>query len=81
MKTLVLATFFFFLFLINPQTISAHAFGQLYNLPVPFWMYLYGTSAAIVLSFLIIGLFVTNETDKKLHKKTHLPVLGFMNTF
>ena len=42
---------------IFPQPIAAHAFGKLYNLPVPFWLYLYGGVAAIVVSFLIIGYF------------------------
>ena len=40
-----------------PQVVSAHSFGVLYNLPVPFWMYLYGGVAAILVSFLIIGYF------------------------
>lgn len=39
---------------------SAHSFGKLYNLPVPLWMYLYGSAAALVLSFLIIGYFVSS---------------------
>ncbi len=42
---------------------GAHAFGILYNLPVPFWMYLYGGAAAIVVSFLIIGYFF-NQTEQ-----------------
>lgn len=48
-------------FFISPTSVSAHSFGKLYNLPVPFWMYLYGGVAAIVASFLIIGYFV-NKT-------------------
>ena len=48
----------FFLF---PAPASAHSFGKLYNLPVPFWMYLYGGAAAIAASFVIIGFFI-NKT-------------------
>jgi hypothetical protein len=40
-----------------PEGVSAHSFGVLYNLPVPFWMYLYGSAAAVALSFLVIGYF------------------------
>ena len=41
---------------------AAHSFGRLYNLPVPFWLYAYGAAAALVLSFLIIGFFVSSGT-------------------
>ncbi|OGE17963.1 hypothetical protein A2769_02000 [Candidatus Daviesbacteria bacterium RIFCSPHIGHO2_01_FULL_37_27] len=49
-------------FFIAPQPTFAHSFGKLYNLPVPFWMYLYGGVAAIVASFLVIGYFI-NKTN------------------
>lgn len=55
--------------LIFPTPVSAHAFGKLYNLPVPFWMYLYGGAAAIVASFLIIGYFF-NRPNKTLSYPT-----------
>ncbi len=42
-----------------PGAAVAHSFGKLYNLPVPFWMYIYGAVAALLLSFLIVGYFVT----------------------
>jgi hypothetical protein len=41
-----------------PIAAGAHSFGRLYNLPVPFWMYLYGAAAALVLSFLVVAFFV-----------------------
>jgi hypothetical protein len=56
-------------FLLLPEPASAHAFGKLYNLPVPFWMYLYGGAAAIVVSFLIIGYFI-NKTGKSVSYPT-----------
>ncbi len=35
----------------------AHGFGARYDLPVPLWLYLFGSAAAIVLSFVVVGLF------------------------
>lgn len=37
----------------------AHMTGVPYNLPIPFWMYGFAASAALALSFLIVGWFVT----------------------
>ena len=42
---------------------DAHSFGALYNLPVPFWMYLYGAAAALAVSFLLVAYFVTAEVS------------------
>src|SRR5260221_13197584 len=36
---------------------AAHGFGQRYDLPLPLSLYLFGTAAAVVLSFVIVGLF------------------------
>jgi hypothetical protein len=36
---------------------GAHSFGTVYNLPVPFWMYAYGATAALVVSFAIVAYF------------------------
>ncbi len=44
-----------------PQTALAHGFRQRYDLPVPLWLYLYGAAAAVLLSFVIVGLFVGVE--------------------
>ncbi len=54
-----------FLFLF-PESVFAHSFGKLYSLPVPFWMYMYGSVAAIIASFLVIGYFFnkSNVSDK-----------------
>ncbi|HEY1078354.1 MAG TPA: hypothetical protein VGE51_16790 [Fontimonas sp.] len=42
-----------------PLTAAAHGFGRLYNLPVPFWLYAWTASAALLLSFLISAWFAT----------------------
>lgn len=64
--------------LILPQPVSAHAFGKLYNLPVPFWMYLYGGAAAIVVSFLIIGLFLNKTGTNLTYPKKLLSNFNFL---
>ena len=43
--------------LIAPISASAHGFGRLYNLPVPFWLYAWGAGAALLLSFLFMAWF------------------------
>ena len=42
-----------------PVAASAHGFGRLYNLPVPFWLYAWGASAALLVSFLVAGYFMS----------------------
>ena len=37
---------------------SAHGFGQRYDLPIPLSFYLVGVAAAVVVSFVVVGLFV-----------------------
>src|SRR5437660_1904529 len=37
---------------------GAHGFGQRYDLPLPLSLYLFGTAAVVVFSFVVAGLFV-----------------------
>jgi hypothetical protein len=47
------------LFLLAPPSLAfAHAVGQSQDLPVPFWLYLFGAATVVVISFVQIGLFV-----------------------
>lgn len=39
----------------------AHGFEGRYDLPVPLWLYLYGSAAAVLLSFVVVGLFVGKD--------------------
>jgi hypothetical protein len=39
----------------------AHGFGQRYDLPVPLWLWVSGAAAAVVLSFVIVGLFARSD--------------------
>lgn len=67
--------------LLTPKPAFAHAFGKLYNLPVPFWMYLYGGAAALLVSFLVIGYFL-NKTNKNLtYPTTNLSKASFFSVF
>lgn len=40
-----------------PLPLAAHSFGQVYNLPVPVWLYLYGAAAALLASFVVVAYF------------------------
>jgi len=42
-----------------PGVAAAHFFTQPYTLPVPFSMYAFGATAALLLSFVIVGVFAT----------------------
>src|SRR5882672_1882656 len=41
----------------------AHGFGQRYDLPLPLSLYLVGTAAAVVFSFVVVGFFVRVARD------------------
>src|SRR6185437_15049870 len=41
----------------------AHSFGTPYNLPVPFWMYAYGASATLAVSFAVVAYFAGLPID------------------
>ncbi|AXQ27804.1 hypothetical protein D0B54_03555 [Solimonas sp. K1W22B-7] len=57
-----------------PLPASAHSFGKLYNLPIPFWMYLYGAAAALLLSFLVIGYGVSEASALRNDRSRDLPL-------
>lgn len=63
-KKLLSAILLPILLISTTQTVYAHSFGRLYNLPVPFWLYLYGGVIALIASFLIIGYFVGEKNNK-----------------
>jgi polyferredoxin len=47
--------------LLQARPALAHGFEGRYELPVPLWLYLYGSAAAVLLSFVVVGLFVGKE--------------------
>lgn len=60
---------------ISVQPAYSHGFGQRYDLPVPFWLYLVGAGAAVVLSFVVMALFV-RRTERD-HSYPRLNLLRF----
>jgi hypothetical protein len=46
-------------------TAHAHAFVQPYTLPVPFWLYLYGCAATLVVTFMAMGYFARATTEPR----------------
>ena len=48
----------------------AHSFGTPYNLPVPFWMYAYGASATLAVSFAIVAYFAGVPIDARAFART-----------
>ena len=58
-----------------PASAHGHSFGQQYNLPIPFWLYVYAASLALLLSFLVIGYFVTEAGAKRNYASRSLAVI------
>src|SRR5262245_31294635 len=63
-----------------PASAGAHTFGQLYNLPVPFWLYGFGAAAALVLSFGIVGAFVAAPTSAAPERSRDIAQLRWVRT-
>ena len=68
----ILVFLFCSLFLIFPSSVSAHAFGQLYTLPIPVWLYLWGGGAAVLVSFILIGFFVGQKDTSFTYPKVDI---------
>lgn len=42
-----------------PLPVQAHSFGQIYTLPIPFWLYVWAAAATLVASFVVVGIFAS----------------------
>src|SRR5262249_40201344 len=51
---------------------AAHGFGHRYDLPTPLSFYLTGAAAAVVVSFVIVGLFVREAPRAHLYPRIDL---------
>src|SRR5262249_61314492 len=51
---------------------SAHGFGQRYDLPIPLSFYLVGVAAAVVVSFVVVGLFVRDSPRLRTYPRIDL---------
>lgn len=60
------------LLLTPTASVSAHSFGQTYILPVPIWLYLYGSAAALLASFVVVSYFARSGNSGKSGKKNIL---------
>jgi hypothetical protein len=56
---------------------GAHGFGQRYDLPLPLSLYLTGTAAAVVVSFVIVGLFVREAPSAHVRSHADLRATAF----
>lgn len=55
---------------------AAHGFGQRYDLPLPLALYLFGAAAAVVVSFVIVGLFARHAPGERGYPRIELPRFG-----
>ena len=51
--------------LLLPGAAAAHSFGVIYTLPVPFWLYAWASAAALIVSFVIVGVFATQPATRQ----------------
>lgn len=65
------------LLLLTPAA-SAHSFGRVYNLPVPFWLYAWGAVAALAASFVVVGYFVSAGTHAQTRWQRDLTASPFV---
>lgn len=56
----------------------AHGFEGRYDLPVPLWLYLYGSAAAVLLSFVVVGLFVGKDHAPHRYPRFNLLRIGVL---
>ena len=61
----------------------AHGFGAQYDLPVPLWLYLFGSAAAVVFSCVVVGLFAGKRggAAHRYPKFNLLRIVPFRNIF
>src|SRR5271163_1240286 len=51
---------------------AAHGFGQRYDLPLPLSLYLFGTAAAVILSFVVVALFARHAPGARGYPRVDL---------
>ena len=69
-SVLVMATIVMTAIIASP--VSAHAFGQRYDLPIPLSYFLIGAVAAVALSFVVLGLFVQRTAGQFSYPRLNL---------
>jgi hypothetical protein len=69
--------------LLVADTAAAHFFGASYSLPIPFSLYAYGASTALIVSFVLVGYFVNAGSAHQNYRTWDLGnrfVINAMNT-
>jgi hypothetical protein len=46
-----------------PTVSSAHSFGTPFVLPIPFWIYVYGCAATLIVTFAVLGIFASGPVS------------------
>jgi hypothetical protein len=62
--------------LLQARPALAHGFEGRYELPVPLWLYLYGSAAAVLLSFVVVGIFVGRDHAPQRYPRFDLLKVG-----
>lgn len=57
----------------------AHSFGEPYQLPMPYWMYIFAAVAALVLSFIVLAFVIGNDHAKRGPRRWPAPQLQPMS--
>ena len=60
--------------LLCPTAGLAHSFGQVYTPPIPFWMYAWGASGALLISFLLFGAFLREPVATPATRQRIIPL-------
>ena len=61
MNKIFLSLIFSLTILFIPYRVSAHGFGERYDLPIPLNYFLIGSSLTIIISFILIGIFIKQK--------------------
>lgn len=59
-----------------PAIALAHSFSTPYLLPIPYWMYVYGCAATLIVTFAILGVFASRPSSSELGARPRPLVVG-----
>lgn len=56
-----------------PALACAHSFSMPYILPIPFWIYVYGCAATLIVTFAVLGVFASNPVSPAVDEQGRTP--------
>lgn len=59
-----------------PAVALAHSFSTPYLLPIPYWMYVYGCAATLIVTFAVLGMFVSRPAAGEQVARSRLLEVG-----